>query len=60
LAQACAKHHTPMSVGSDAHYPDKVAQAHKETEQLLRQSGIRRVRIWKRQEVEEYSLYFLS
>ncbi len=60
LAQACAKHHTPMSVGSDAHYPDKVAQAHKETEQLLRQSGIHRVRIWKQQEVEEYSLSFLS
>ncbi len=60
LAQACAKHHTPISIGSDAHYPDKVAQAHRETEQLLHQSGIRHVRIWKQREVEEYSLYFLS
>jgi histidinol-phosphatase (PHP family) len=56
LAQACVKHHTSISVGSDAHYPEKVAQSHKETEQLLSQIGIRRVRVWKQREAEEYSL----
>ncbi len=56
LACACAKHHTPLSVGSDAHYPDRVAQVHGETEQLLCQVGVRRVRMWKQREAEEYSL----
>jgi histidinol phosphatase-like PHP family hydrolase len=56
LAQACAKYHTPISVGSDAHDPGRVAQAHKETEQLLQQVGIHRVRIWRNQEIEAYSL----
>lgn len=54
LARACALHHTPVSVGSDAHYPAKVAQAHQLSEEILREAGIREVRIWRRMKPETY------
>ena len=54
LARACALHHTPVSVGSDAHYPARVAQAHVHSEEILREAGIREVRIWRRMEPESY------
>ena len=56
LARACALHHTPVSVGSDAHIPPKIAQAHPQTEQLLRANGIHTIRIWKKRAVEEYEM----
>ena len=46
LARACALHQTPISVGSDAHNPRQVAQAHPQTEAILREAGITKVRIW--------------
>ena len=46
LARACALHQTPISVGSDAHTPRQVAQAHPQTEAILREAGITKVRIW--------------
>lgn len=55
LVQACALHKTPISVGSDAHRPPQIAQAHVKTEALLRQAGITRVRIWKNRVPEEYA-----
>ncbi len=54
LAKACALHGTPISIGSDAHAPKNVAQAHLQTEALLREAGIRKVRIWKQKVAEEY------
>ena len=54
LARACALQRTPISVGSDAHVPKNVAQAHLQTEALLREAGIRKVRIWKQKGAEEY------
>jgi len=54
LARACALHHTPVSVGSDAHYPARVAQAHQHSEEILREAGIHEVRIWRRMEPESY------
>jgi len=54
LARACALHSTPVSVGSDAHYPARVAQAHTLSEEILREAGIREVRIWRRMEPEAY------
>ena len=54
LAQACLLHHTPMSVGSDAHNPKGIAQAHQQTEQMLQQLGITKIRLWKQMKVEEY------
>ena len=48
LARACALHNTPVSVGSDAHNPMQVAQAHAPSEAILREAGIKKVRIWKR------------
>jgi histidinol-phosphatase (PHP family) len=54
LARACALHHTPVSVGSDAHYPARVAQAHQLSEEILREAGIREVRIWRCMEPEAY------
>jgi len=54
LVKACALHQTPISVGSDAHHPKAVAQAHQETEVILREAGINRVRTWKRMMAEEY------
>ncbi len=56
LARACALHHTPVSVGSDAHRPPQIAQAHTQSEILLQEAGIRSVRIWKQRVPEEYSL----
>ncbi|GAC1567325.1 MAG: hypothetical protein NVS3B14_13050 [Ktedonobacteraceae bacterium] len=54
LARACALHNTPVSVGSDAHYPARVAQAHQLSEEILREAGIQQVRIWRRMEPEAY------
>jgi histidinol-phosphatase (PHP family) len=56
LARACTLHHTPISVGSDAHRPRQVAQAHMQSEMLLREVGIKTVRIWKQRVPEEYQL----
>jgi histidinol-phosphatase (PHP family) len=56
LARACALHGTPISVGSDAHDPKGIAQAHKQTEALLREVGIKKIRIWKQRVVEEYPI----
>jgi histidinol-phosphatase (PHP family) len=54
LARACALHQTPISVGSDAHFPAQVAQSHAQTETLLRDMGMKKVRLWKQREIEEY------
>ncbi len=54
LAKACALHNTPISVGSDAHNPKQVAQAHPQTLDILREVGISQVRIWKQRVPEEY------
>jgi histidinol-phosphatase (PHP family) len=55
LIRACAIHHTPISCGSDAHYPGEVAQAHQQFEAILREAGIQKIRSWKQQEPEEYA-----
>ncbi len=55
LAQACARHRTPISIGSDAHHPGRIAQSHVQSEALLRKVGITRVRIWKQRVAEEYT-----
>ncbi|SRR6266487_183487 len=55
LARACVLHHTPISVGSDAHNPKQIAQAHTQTEALLHKAGITRVRIWRERTPEEYT-----
>jgi len=54
LASACVLHQTPISVGSDAHNPRQIAQAHPQTEAILRETGITKVRIWKQLVAEEY------
>lgn len=56
LARACALHGTPVSVGSDAHIPSRVAQAHQQTEEMLREAGIGQIRIWKRMQPETVTL----
>ncbi|HLW00547.1 MAG TPA: PHP domain-containing protein [Ktedonobacterales bacterium] len=56
LARACALHHAPISVGSDAHRPAEIAQAHAQTAAILQEVGISTVRIWKRREIEDYQL----
>lgn len=56
LAKACALHHTPISIGSDAHRPYQVAKAHQQSEELLREVGIKKVRIWKQRVPEEYEI----
>jgi histidinol-phosphatase (PHP family) len=55
LVRACALHATPISVGSDAHKPKQIAQAHAQTEALLHEVGISRIRIWKQRVPEEYT-----
>ncbi len=56
LARACALHATPVSLGSDAHYPREIAQAHIQSEAILQEAGITKVRIWKQGVAEEYRL----
>lgn len=56
LARVCALHHTPISIGSDAHNPTQIAQSHQPSEALLREAGINKVRIWKQRQAEEYSI----
>jgi histidinol-phosphatase (PHP family) len=56
LAKACALQKTAVSAGSDAHRPAEVAQAHSLTEEIMREAGLTRVRIWKQLVPEEYSL----
>lgn len=55
LARACAAQQTPISVGSDAHDPRGVAQGHELSEEILREAGINKVRIWKNMIPEEYT-----
>ena len=54
LAKACILHNTPISIGSDAHYPRGIAQAHQQTENMLRELGIIKIRLWKQMKSEEY------
>ena len=54
LAKACILHHTPISVGSDAHNPRGIAQAHQQTENMLHELGITKIRLWKQMKAEQY------
>lgn len=54
LAKACAICHTPISIGSDAHYPEFIAESHQMIETILREVGLQKIRIWKGREPEEY------
>lgn len=56
LARACALHHTPVSVGSDAHDPAGLTQGHRLSEEILHQAGIGTVRTWKQMQREEYNI----
>ncbi len=56
LVHACARQRTPVSVGSDAHRPHRVAVSHVASEALLHEAGIRQVRTWRRLEAESYAL----
>jgi histidinol-phosphatase (PHP family) len=54
LAQACTLHNTAVSVGSDAHIPKGIGQAHQQTELMLQEVGITKIRLWKGMKAEEY------
>ena len=54
LAKACLLYRTPISVGSDAHNPGGIAQAHQQTEHMLHELGIKKIRLWKNMKAEEY------
>ena len=54
LAKACILHHTPISVGSDAHNPRGIAQAHQQTENMLDELGFAKIRLWKQMKAEDY------
>jgi len=54
LARACALYKTPVSIGSDAHLPGQVAATHMQAEAILREAGIRNVRIWQQGEPDAY------
>ena len=56
LARACALHKTPVSVGSDAHNPRQIALTHSHAESILREVGIKSVRIWQQRVAEEYNI----
>ena len=56
LARACALHKTPVSVGSDAHNPGQVALTHSHAESILREVGIKSVRIWQQRAAAEYNV----
>jgi histidinol-phosphatase (PHP family) len=56
LARACALHKTPVSVGSDAHNPRQIALTHSHAESILREVGIKSVRIWQQRSAEEHNI----
>lgn len=56
LARACASQHTPISVSSDAHRPHRIAQAHQQSAEMLREVGITKVRIWNQRTAEDYTI----
>ncbi|MBE3561573.1 MAG: hypothetical protein IMW89_20480 [Ktedonobacteraceae bacterium] len=56
IIKACALHRTPISIGSDAHVPHQIAQAHQQSEALLHEAGITSIRIWKQRRAEEYEI----
>jgi histidinol-phosphatase (PHP family) len=56
LAKACALHRTPISVGSDAHIPIEVAQAHQQSKNILHEAGITKIRTWKQMIADEYRI----
>jgi histidinol-phosphatase (PHP family) len=56
LIRACARYHTPVSVGSDAHVPEHVARAHAWSAEALIQAGITTIRIWKQRVPQEVPL----
>jgi len=56
LARACASQHTPISVSSDAHRPGRIAQAHQQSAEILREAGITKVRIWNQRVAEDYTI----
>lgn len=56
LVRACAKHKTPISVGSDAHYPRELARAHQQSEAILHEVGIHSMRFWRQRIPEEYTI----
>lgn len=56
LALACARKQTPVSVGSDAHIPKEVAQARKQTEEIMHNAGITQVRVWRQRVAGVYSI----
>ncbi len=56
LIRACAQHGAAISVGSDAHNPKQLAQAHVQTAVLLQKAGIHTIRIWQQRQIEEYQI----
>lgn len=56
LAKACVLHQTPVSIGSDAHMPAQIARAYPQTEAILREVGITKIRIWKSRMAEDYNI----
>lgn len=56
LAKACILHHTPISIGSDAHIPKEIGQTHQHIENLQREIGITKIRLWKQMQAEEYTI----
>lgn len=56
LARACASQHTPISVSSDAHRPHRLAQAHQQSVEILREVSITKVRIWNQRVAEDYTI----
>ena len=56
LAKACANNGTHVSIGSDAHIPEQVAQAHNQSYHLLHAAAISNVSVWHQQERTEYNI----
>ncbi len=54
LARACLLHSTPISVGSDAHSPGEIMQSYQQIEQMIRETGVTKIRLWKQMQPEEY------
>ncbi len=55
LALACQHQKTPVSVGSDAHLPKRVAEVYPQVEAVLREVGITSVRVWQQREPLTYT-----
>jgi histidinol-phosphatase (PHP family) len=56
LIEACVIQKTPISCGSDAHYPGEIGRANQQFESILTKADIQSIRTWRQQKPEDVQI----